>query len=95
MKAGQCINFESKPVSPRKCLSKFVGELGDGEKEVEDFEKLAKEGERVSFDEETEFVRKLADPSLPNQEVVDKHYVMGHVPYRDCALCVLDRLVET
>ena len=32
---------------------------------------------------EDEVVKKFKDPKLPTQEEVDKHYIMGHIPYRD------------
>ena len=47
------------------------------------------ESERLSLEEEDVFVRKLKDPKLPSQDEVDKHFVMGHFPYRDwCSICV-------
>ena len=52
--------------------------LGEGE-----------EGERIGLEEEGEFVRKMLDPKLPTQEEVDKHWTMGHIPYRNwCPICV-------
>ena len=47
------------------------------------------ESEKLSLGEEDEFVRKLKDPKLPSQEEVDRHFAMGHFPYRDwCHICV-------
>ena len=47
------------------------------------------EGERYGLHKEDEFVRKLEDPVMPNKEEVDRHYVMGHLPYRSwCPVCV-------
>ncbi len=47
------------------------------------------EGERLSIDKEEEVVKKVKDPKLPTQEEVDKHYIKGHLPYRDwCPICI-------
>ena len=46
------------------------------------------EGERLGLEKEEEVVRKLADPKLPNKEEVERHWLMGHVPYRNwCDVC--------
>ena len=37
------------------------------------------EAEKIALEEKEEkFVRRLADPVLPSQEEVDKHFLMGH-----------------
>ena len=37
-------------------------------------------------------VRKKSDPKLPSAEEIDKHDVMGHLPFRDwCSVCVKAR----
>ena len=47
------------------------------------------EGERIGLEEEYVVVKMVKDPKLPTQGEVDKHYVMGHIPYRDwCPACV-------
>ena len=34
-------------------------------------------------------VKKLQDPEVPSKEMVDMHYVMGHIPFRSwCPVCV-------
>ena len=53
----------------------------DGEEEAG--EMTGHVGERIGLPKEDEVVRKLADPRLPSQEEVDRHYVMGHLPYRN------------
>ena len=36
-----------------------------------------------------ELVKTLRDPKLPTQEDVDRHYLTGHIPYRNwCPVCV-------
>ena len=47
------------------------------------------ESERLGLDKEDEVVRKTLDPKLPTDEDVEKHYLMGHNPYRNwCPVCV-------
>ena len=45
-------------------------------------------GERIGLEDEGEFVRKMLDPRLPSREEVDRHWNMGHIPYRNW--CLLD-----
>ena len=50
---------------------------------------MAEEAERVGLERDDEVVRKLVDPRLPSQEEVERHYLMGHLPYRNwCPVCV-------
>ena len=42
------------------------------------------EGERLRLEDEGWVVKKVKDPKLLTQLQVDKHYVMGHIPYKDC-----------
>ena len=68
----------SLSVSPQKMLVNS-GEVGDE----------GEEGERLRLEAEDKFVRKLVDPKLPSKDEVDKHYLMGHIPYRNwCPICV-------
>ena len=49
-------------------------------------------GERLKLPKEEEAVKKLRDARLPLQEDVDKHYLMGHMKFRDwCPVCVRSR----
>ena len=46
-------------------------------------------GERLRVPAEEDVVKQLRDPKLPIQEEVDKHYLTGHVVFRDwCPVCV-------
>ena len=58
--------------------------------EAEVVEGMAEEeADRVGLDEEDTVIRKLVDPRLPTQAEVDKHYLSGHLPYRNwCPVCV-------
>ena len=48
--------------------------------------------ERIGLDKEEEFVRKIPDPRLPSDADVEKHKLMGHIPYRNwCPICVQSR----
>ena len=48
--------------------------------------------EKVRVEKEGAVVKKLLDPKLPTQEVVDDHWVRGHVEYRNwCEVCVKAR----
>ena len=45
--------------------------------------------ERVTMEKDDAVVKKMMDPKLPSQDEVDKHYVMGHLPYRSwCNVCI-------
>ena len=81
MKAGSASKLQS--VRPNHELD--IQGIDDDD-EVDD---SGMDGERISLEEEGEVVKKFKDPKLPTQEEVDKHYVMGHIPYRDwCPVCV-------
>ena len=46
-------------------------------------------GERIQLEKEDDVVRKVNDPKLPSASDVEKHNVMGHLPFRDwCPVCV-------
>ena len=46
-------------------------------------------GERLGLERDDEVIRELKDPKLPSQGEVGKHWLMGHLPYRDwCHICV-------
>ena len=48
--------------------------------------------EKVRVEKEGAVVKKLLDPKLPTQAVVDDHWVRGHVEYRNwCEVCVKAR----
>ena len=45
--------------------------------------------EKVTAEKDDMVVRRMADPKLPSQDEVDRHCVMGHLPYRKwCPVCV-------
>ena len=66
-----------------------ASELNQSDEIVEDLGDLGvEELETLKFEEEGEFVKMLADPKLPKQEEVDKHFLSGHIPYRNwCDMC--------
>ena len=44
---------------------------------------------KTKLEDEGGVVKKLLDPKLPIEEEVEKHWVMGHIPYRNwCPICV-------
>ena len=48
--------------------------------------------ERIRLKEDGAVVKKLVDPKLPSQEMVDDHWLRGHVEYRNwCEVCVKAR----
>ena len=50
---------------------------------------IAEETERVGLEREEEGIKKLIDPILPSKEEVERHYLMGHIPFRNwCPVCV-------
>ena len=60
---------------------------------IEDGEDVASEMatedcEKITLPKEDERIIKIVDPKLPSQEEVDRHYLMGHLPYRKwCPVC--------
>jgi hypothetical protein len=45
--------------------------------------------ERVSLEREEAVVKRVLDPCLPSRDEVDRHYLMGHLPYRNwCPICI-------
>ena len=45
--------------------------------------------EKIALEKEDDVIKKLIDPILPSQEEVDRHYIAGHVLYRNwCPICV-------
>ena len=62
---------------------------GDAVEGLSDGDMEGTEGERMCLPKEDEVIKKMVDPRLPSQEEVDKHYVMGHMVYRNwCPVCV-------
>ena len=48
--------------------------------------------ERIRLKEDGAILKKLIDPKLPSQEMVDDHWLRGHVEYRNwCEVCVKAR----
>lgn len=47
------------------------------------------EAERISLEPEGEMVKRLLAPKLPSAEEREKHFLMGHVVFRNwCSICV-------
>ena len=89
MKAGRCGGDSFASVSPLE-----NGEDGEKELEAGDLPAglLEENLERLGPEKEDAFVRKLVDPKLPSQEEVDRHWLMGHVDFRNwssvCLRCL-------
>ena len=48
--------------------------------------------QKIKLEKEDDFVRRLADPTKPNQEEIEAHELRGHVEYRNwCPHCVKTR----
>jgi len=85
LKAGPVVE-EKVSVSP--CERDMVEEISDGEEGIPS-DMVGEVGERLSVPKDGENLRILKDPKLPSQEMVDRHYLSGHLPYRDwCPICV-------
>ena len=83
MKAGSVSELQS--VRPNHEFD--IQEIGD--EDADEIDDSGMDGERISLEDEGVVVKKVKDPKLPIQLEVDKHYVMGHIPYRDwCPVCV-------
>ena len=102
MKAGdEDLNYSVRPIEVDNIdgdgelngdvALKIEGE--DGDSEGEDLRLETGEAcERVKLDEEGAVIKKLVDPKLPSQEAVDRHWIRGHVEYRNwCGVCVKAR----
>ena len=95
MKAGADVSEYS--VSPFETEDQNGVKDGNGVVEVDsEGEDLRMEaGEicgRVRLEEEGAVIKKLIDPKLPSQEAVDRHWIRGHVEYRNwCEVCVRAR----
>ena len=65
----------------------------DGDSDGEDLRLESGEPcERIRVEEEGAVIKKLIDPKLPTQEAVDRHWIRGHVEYRNwCEVCVRAR----
>ena len=63
--------------------------LAADEEEVAEEMAEDEDPERVGLEAEDEVIRKLVDPKLPTKEEVERHHLMGHLPYRNwCPVCV-------
>ena len=72
-------------------VSPVLGDSGDGgdSGSEADAEMEGEIGERLKLPKEEDVVNKLRDPKLPTQEEVDRHYLTGHMKFRDwCPVCV-------
>ena len=82
-------------------VSPFELENGGGgmEEDEEDEEDVGVEvGEacaKVRVESEGATIKKLIDPKLPSKEDVDRHWIKGHVEYRNwCEVCVKARAMS-
>ena len=49
----------------------------------------------MGLPKEDRWVRKLKDPKLPSQEEVERHWLMGHMPFRSwCDVCLESKAKE-
>ena len=69
-----------------------VGDDGVAEFESDEEDLRMETGEvceRIRLEEDGAVIKKLVDPNLPSQEMVDRHWLKGHVEYRNwCEVCV-------
>jgi hypothetical protein len=68
-----------------------VGEEREEEEEEEEIDGDVEgiECERFRLEREEDVVKMIADPKLPSEEEIQRHYVSGHIPYRNwCHVCV-------
>ena len=80
---GIAIVASSVRPTPEVC---GVGEESEEELEVE---VGGTEGERLRLEVEEDVIKLTKDPLLPRTEGVEKHYLVGHNPYRNwCPVCV-------
>ena len=54
-------------------------------------EVVGDDGERLGLEKEDEVVRHIRDPKLPSQDDIDRHWIMGHLPYRNCLIVAAAR----
>ena len=83
----------SESVKPYQNKTGYFGgaDLCVNEKEIE----VGIEAERVGVEKEDKNVKSMIDPLLPTKEEVERHYVMGHIPFRNwCPVCVRSKVRE-
>ena len=93
MRAGRASPRASLSVRP--FLAGGPGAIGGVEEgmeaEEEEIEATSEEEipEKVEAERDDEAMKKMIDPSLPSQEEVAMHCLMGHIPYRSwCPVCI-------
>ena len=48
--------------------------------------------ERISLEREDDVIKRIVDPILPSKSEVDRHFMSGHIPYRNwCPVCIKAR----
>ena len=88
MKVGCLDGGHPEPIKPQMKKVSFVGfGVNDVDSDADDGD-LANETsngvcERIALERGDQVIKKLIDPILPSKEDVDRHYIAGHVLYRN------------
>ena len=90
MKAGQFDEDRPHEVSVRPLSQEEVtGADSDADDEGIIGFGVGEEADRIALEKDDAPVRRLLDPKLPAQDEVDRHWLSGHIPYRNwCSVCV-------
>ena len=90
---GNYQNGEILVVTPLGPGGKEVAGVEDEDSEDEDLGMdMGEDCGKVRVEKEGAVVKKLLDPKLPTQAVVEDHWLRGHVEYRNwCEVCVRAR----
>jgi hypothetical protein len=71
------------------CVNEVDSDADDEGGCVGDVALAADAWERIRLEGKDAVMKKLVDPKLPSQAEVDRHCVMGHLPFRSwCLRCV-------
>ena len=95
-KVSSKLHVVETPVRPGVMREVLASEAEKAELVKEELVDRSMESERFELEREEDVVKKVNDPKLPTAGEVEKHRVMGHLPFRDwCPVCIKARGRET
>ena len=71
-----------------------LANVSEGEEDLEEMPEEVRgwKVEKIRLEESGDVIKKMADPSMPTEEEVERHRMEGHVEYRNwCSTCVRTR----
>ena len=70
------------PITTEVVGTNCTGDIG-GDGDERDLTLEGEDGERLAVQKEEDVLKKVLDPLLPTQGEIDRHCVLGHIPYRN------------